>query len=106
MAPVAVDDIRTTGPMAILRAKGGSSRKLLIQAAAYDTVQQRKIIPIQEMKAAEMETRKRIMVRIPNRYGEEKGRRMNPGSSSMIYATAPVEAHCRLISQNREMKEE
>ena len=55
-------------PMVILRSKGRSSRNLLIQAAAYDTVQQRTILPIQYMKAAEMEIRKRIMVSMPNRY--------------------------------------
>ena len=52
--------------MVILRA-----RCLLIRAAAYDTVQKRKILPIQEMKADETEIRKRRMVRIPNREGEE-----------------------------------
>ena len=69
MAPGEVEAIRTTDPMVILRAKGRSSRNLLIRAADYDTVQQRKIIPIQEMNAAEMEMRKRIMVRMPNRGG-------------------------------------
>ena len=71
MAPVAVDAIRTTDPMVILRAKEGSSRNLIIRDAAYDTVQQRTIIPIQEMKAAEMEMSKRRMVRMPNRDGGE-----------------------------------
>ena len=71
MAPVAIEAIRTTDPMDILRQKGRPSRNLLIQAAAYGTVQHRKIPPIQEMKVAEMEMRKRIMVRMPNRYGEE-----------------------------------
>ena len=73
--------------MVILRAKGRSSRNLLIRAAAYDTVQQRKILPIQEMMAAEMEMRRRRMVRIPNRDGEEECRRMNPDSSDGIYVT-------------------
>ena len=31
---------------------------------------------------------------------------MNPESSSGIYVTASVEAQCRLIAQNRKMKEE
>ena len=39
------------------------------------------------MKAAEMEMRNRIMVRIPNRDGEEECRRMNPDSSDGIYVT-------------------
>ena len=69
MASGEVEAIGTTYPMVILSAYGRSSRNLLIQAAAYDTVQQRTIIPIQEMKAAEMEMSKRIMVRMPNRNG-------------------------------------
>ena len=54
MSPVAVDVISTTDPMVILRAHGRPSRKLLIQAAAHDTVQRKTILPIQKMKAAEM----------------------------------------------------
>ena len=46
------------------------------------------------------------MVRIPNRYGEEEGRRRDPYSSAGIYVTASVEARCRLIFQNQNMKEE
>ena len=53
-----------------------------------------------------MEMRKRIMVRIPNRGGDEEGRRMNPDSSAGIYVTESVEAQRRLIAQNRKMKEE
>ena len=56
------------------------------------------------MKAAEMETRKRRMVRIPNRGGEEEVIRMNPDSSAGIYVTASVEAQCRLIAQNWKIK--
>ena len=54
MAPGESEAIRTTYPMVFLRAKERSSRNLLIQAEAYDTVQQRTNLPIQEMKAAEM----------------------------------------------------
>ena len=54
MAPVAVDDIKTIDPMVILRTQGGPSRNLIIQGAYYYTVQQRTILPIQEMKADEM----------------------------------------------------
>ena len=56
--------------MVILRSKGRSSRNLLIRSAAYDNVQQRKVLPIKEMKSADMEMRKRRMVRIPKMYGE------------------------------------
>ena len=71
MAPGEVESNRNTDPMVILRSKGGSSRNLLIRAAAYDTVQQRTILPIQEIKESDMEKRKRIMVRVPKKYREE-----------------------------------
>ena len=50
--------------------------------------------------------RKRRMVRIPKRGGEEEVIIMNPDSTSDIYVTASVEAECRLIAQNQKMKEE
>ena len=58
------------------------------------------------MKADEMEIRKRRMVRMPNREREEEGRRRNPDSSAGIYVTASVEAQCRMIAENRKIKEE
>ena len=67
MVTVAVDVIKTIDPMVILRARGNHSRNLLIRGAAYDIVHQRTILPIQEIKADEMEMRKRRMVRMPNR---------------------------------------
>ena len=71
MAPVAVDVIKTIYPMVILRAQWNQSRNPLIRGASYDIVHQRKILPIQEIKADEMEIRKRRMVRMPNREREE-----------------------------------
>ena len=50
--------------------------------------------------------RKRRLVSILNGDKEEEVIRMNPESSYGIYVTASVEAQCRLISQNRKMKEE
>ena len=46
------------------------------------------------------------MVSMPNRDREEECRRMNPDSSAGIYVTASVEAQCRMIAENRKMKEE
>ena len=106
MAPVVIDVIRTTDPMVILRARRNESRNLLIRGAAYDIVHQRTILPIQEMKADEMEIRKKRMVRMPNSEREEEGRRMNPDSSAGIYFTASVEDQCRMIAENRKIKEE
>ena len=53
-----------------------------------------------------MEMRKRKMVRMPNRDGEEEVIIMNPDSSAGIYVPASVEAQDRLICQKRKMKEE
>ena len=47
MALVVVDVIRKNEPMFILRARGRPSRNLLILGAAYNTVHQRKVLPIQ-----------------------------------------------------------
>ena len=106
MARGEVKAIRKTDPMVILGEKGRSSRNLLIRSEPYDTVQQRTILPIQSIKAYDMEMRKRIMVRMPNRDGEEQGSIIKPDSSSGIYFTASVEAECRFISQNQNMKQE
>ena len=92
MSPEKFEAIRMTDTMVIFRAKVISSRKLYIQAAAYDTVQQRTIIHIQEIKAADMEMRKRRMVDIPDRDGEEEGIKMKSDSSSGICVTASVES--------------
>ena len=46
------------------------------------------------------------MVRITNMDGEEEVRIMKPESPAGIYATTSVESQCRLIAQNRKMKEE
>ena len=43
---------------------------------------------------------------MPNREREEEGRRMNPDSSAGIYVTASVEAQCRMIAENQNIKEE
>ena len=69
MEPGEVKAIMPTEPMVTLREKGEPPRNLLIRVAAYDTFQQRTVIPIQEMKAVEMDMRKRRMVRMPNRDG-------------------------------------
>ena len=58
------------------------------------------------MKADEIEMRKRRMVRIPNRGGEEEDIIINPDSSAGIYITASVGAQCRLIVKNRKLKSE
>ena len=54
MEPVEVKSIGTTYTMVVLRSEGLLSRTLLIIVAASDTVQQRKILLIQQIKANEM----------------------------------------------------
>ena len=100
MVPGEVKAIRTTDPIVILRAKGRSLRNLLIIAAAYDNVQQRTILSIKEIKAAETEMSKRRMARMQNMDGDEEGSIIIPDSSDGIYVTASMEAQCRLITKN------
>ena len=92
MSPGEVKAIRTTEIMVITIENFISPTKLLIRVAAYDTVQQRKILPLQETKAAEMAMRKRRMVRMPKRDGEGECMIIKHESSSDIYVTALVEA--------------
>ena len=108
-ASIAPEDgvvIRTTDPMVVLREKGnvGASRNLLLRAAAYDIFGHRTVMPLQQIKETEMEIRTRRMVRMPKKYGEGESSRMNPGSSSRIYANASVEAEYHMIAQNRRCK--
>ena len=53
-----------------------------------------------------MEMRKRRIVRMSNRDGDEEVIIMNPDSTAEIYVTASVEARCILIAQKQKMKEE
>ena len=46
------------------------------------------------------------MLRTPDRDKEEEVRRMIPDSSAGIYITSSVEAQCRMIAENRKIKEE
>ena len=63
-------------------------------------------MPLQQIKETEMEIRTRRTVRMPKKYGEGESSRMNPGSSSRIYANASVEAEYHMIAQNWKMQEE
>ena len=55
IAPIEMEEFRTTKPMVILREKGRcrSSSNLLIRAAAYDTVRTRTVLPIHQIKTVE-----------------------------------------------------
>ena len=53
LAPIKLLTARTNDPMVIIRENGGiqqPSRNILLRAAAYDTVQKRTVLPLQELK--------------------------------------------------------
>ena len=54
IVPIEMEEIRTIGPMVILRYKGRVqlSQSLPLRAAAYDTFRTRTLLPQQEMKTA------------------------------------------------------
>ena len=106
MEPVELKFIRTINPMVILRENRRSWSNLIIRFVDYDNFQQRTILTIQEIKAADMEVSKRRMTRTPKRDGDEEGIKKNSKSSLGIYVTASVEAECRLVSHHWKMKEE
>ena len=78
-----MEGIRTTDPMVILREKGWciSSSNLLIRAAAYDTVRDRTVLPIHQIKTFERYIKMRRMVRLANISGESNVYRLNLDSS-------------------------
>ena len=70
--------------MVIIRAKGitqQKSRKILLLEAAYDTVQKRTVLPLQEMKRETMMILKKRKVKMAN---EDANTRSNPNSTSGI----------------------
>ena len=95
-----MEGIRTTDPMVILREKGWciSASNLLIRAAAYDTVRDRTVLPIHQIKTFERYIKMRRMVRLANTPGEDDGSRLNPDYSSGIYMTAVKEYQCRIVA--------
>ena len=92
--------IRKTEPMFFLKYQGkfGSSRNLLLRAAAYDTVRHRTVLPLQQVTETDMVIRTRRMVIIT--------KRINLDSSTGIYLTASVEDGCHMIAQNQNTQEE
>ena len=75
--------------MVILREKGRvqSSRSLLLKAAAYDIVSTHSDMPLQEIKTAEREIKRRSMVPLTNTPSDCDGCRKNPDSLTGIYIT-------------------
>ena len=81
--------------MVIIRAKGSTqqpSGKILLRAAAYDTVRNPTFLPLQEMKTENMMILKKRKLKLAN---EDANTRKNPNSTSGIYLTAAKVAQCR-----------
>ena len=92
--------------MVIIRARGSNlqpPRKILLQAAAYDTVRKRTVFPLQEMKREFIMMVKQKKVKLAN---EDTTTRRNPDSTSGIYLVAVKVAKFRQVADNRREKGE
>ena len=101
VAPIQLQVTRTNDPIVIIRAKGSThqpSRNILLRAAAYDTVQKRTVIPLQEMKRETMMIHHQKKVKLAD---EDTNTRSNLNSTSGIYLTAAKVAQCRQVAANR-----
>ena len=78
--PVEMEEVSTTDPIEIPREKGScrASKNLLIREDLYETVRTLTVIPLHQIKTAEIEMNIRRMVRLTNTPGEDDGHRMNP----------------------------
>ena len=100
MSPVTVDNITTTDPVVILKARGNTSRNLIIRSAAYDIINRSTVIPAQKIKDVMQELNRAKKVKIPNDI--PKPSRMNPDSSSGLYVTAELRLSARAVSRNKD----
>ena len=101
LEPINFKVTRTNDPMVIIRAKGSTlqpPRNIILQAAVYDTVQKRTVLPLQEMKRETMMILKKKRIKLEN---EDANTRGNPDSTSGIYLTAVKVAQCRQVATNR-----
>ena len=84
LAPIKLLTTRTNNLMVIIPAKGSNQqpyRNILLREAAYETVQKRTVLPIQEMKIENMMILKQKRVKLAN---EDTTTRMNSDSTSGI----------------------
>ena len=87
--------------MVIIEAKGSiqqPSRNILLRAVAYDTVQKRAVLSLQEMKRETIMILKKRKVKLAN---EDADTRRNPNSTSGIYLIAVKVAQCIQVATNR-----
>ena len=69
LTPIKLQVTRIKDPVVIIRAKGSTqqpSRNILFRAAAYDTLQKKTVLPLQEMKRETMMILKKRKVKLAN----------------------------------------
>ena len=68
IAPIDMEEFRTTDPMVILREKlrGRSPRNFLIGSVAYDTMRNRTVLTLHQIKKVGREMKRWKMIRITN----------------------------------------
>ena len=78
VAPIQLEVTSTNDPMVIIRAKGSTqqpSKNILLRAAAYDTLQKKTVLPLQEMKRETMMIHQQKKVKLAD---EDANTRSNP----------------------------
>ena len=81
-------------------------RNLHLRSAAYNTVRTLTVLPIYEIKTAEMDIKRWRMVHITKISGDYYGCRNNPDSSSGIYMNLLMETQCRIEADNKIKQDE
>ena len=106
LAPIQLQLTSTNDPMVIVQAKGSTQqppRNILLRAEAYDTVRERAVLLLQEMKRETMMILKKKKVKLAN---EDANIRGKPNSTSLIYPVTVKVEQCRHVAANRiEMEE-
>ena len=106
VAPIQLEVTRNNDPMVIIRLKGGNqqpSRNILLRAAAYDTVQKRTVLPLQEIKRETMMILQQKKLKPEN---EDASTRRKPNSTSGIYLIAYKFSQYRQVAADRREMDE
>ena len=106
VAPIQLQVTSTNYPMVIIRVKGCTQqppRNIILQAVAYDRVQKRTVLPLQEMKRETVMILQQRKVKMAN---DDSNIRRNPNSTSGIYLTDAKVAQCRQVAKNRRAVDE
>ena len=100
LSPIKLLTTRTNDPMVIIRAKVSIQKisiNTLLWAAAYDTLQNKTVLPLQGMKREFIMIVNQKKVKLAN---EDTTTRRNPDLTSGIYLTAVKVAQFRQVSEN------